>query len=83
MGKYCDLCGEKETKLARPIEELKTKEYVDGELYSSHKADVCEQCREKILCGLDKMPNDLDDLSIDVIKEKRSHKNENHKNNKK
>jgi len=60
MGKYCDVCKVKDLETSFPIQEIRTIEYIDGKWYSSHRGMVCQACREKILCGLDIIPNALE-----------------------
>ncbi len=58
MGKYCDVCGVKEKDIKQmngKIQNMHIIEYINGKCYSKHEGDVCPECREKILCGLDKL----------------------------
>jgi len=57
MGKYCEMCGKKDKELSNPITHVHIDNYVDGDWYSSHKADLCQSCREIIFCCQDKIPS--------------------------
>ena len=73
MGKYCDICKKTDKeldKMNKHIQEMRTIEIIDDEVYSKHAGHVCEICREDILCYLDKLPTWFDSKWRDYLKNK-------------